>query len=147
VGSLFENTLAEIWHGAALNAWREWVPPECPTCAAFPVCHGGCRAQRELHPNGTDPCMGAALEVFEPYQTILELPADGRPRTSARMRTEPFGYVLLGDTHFVPIASHEYPLVAACDGSATFSELAERFGVDGLDLLGELWEAGVLQVE
>jgi len=61
-------------------------------------------------------------------------------------RPEPFGYVLLGQGQVVPVRTEARAVVEACDGSATFAQLAARFGQSGLDLLGELWELGMLAV-
>ena len=38
------------------------------------------------------------------------------------------------------------PVVQACTGDWTFAQLAARFGEAGLDLLGELWEANMLEL-
>ena len=72
------------------------------------------------------------------------LPADALPRSTARLRPEPFGYALLGQGQVILVRAEARELIEACDGSATFAELVTRFGQGGLDLLGELWELGML---
>jgi hypothetical protein len=73
------------------------------------------------------------------------LPTDVHPHAVVRMRPESFGYALLGQGQVVPVRAEARAVVEACDGTATFSELAARFGQSGLDLLGELWELGMLE--
>ncbi|HDD23813.1 MAG TPA: radical SAM protein [Chloroflexi bacterium] len=145
IGSLHKKSLAELWHSTEMDAWRALVPSECTTCAAYSVCHGGCRAIQELRPEGRDPLRGSPLTEFIPHQTIRELPSDVRPRAMLRMRPEPFGYALLGQGRIVPVHADARPLIEACNGQATFAELVSRFGPGGLDLLGELWDSGLLE--
>jgi radical SAM protein with 4Fe4S-binding SPASM domain len=144
VGSLQTESMPEIWRGPAMDAWRALMPTECTTCAAYPACHGGCRAMQELRSNGRDPLRGAPLRDYAPAPAVHELPADARPRILARLRPEPFGYALLGQGQVVPVHGDALGVVQACNGNATFAELATRFGQEELDLLGELWELSML---
>lgn len=146
IGSLHESSMHELWHSEAMDAWRALMPSECTTCAAYSVCHGGCRAVQELRPDGRDPLRGEPLTEYSPPQVVHELPADVQPRAALRLRLEPFGYTLLGQGQVVPVRAEARAVVEACDGSATFAELARRFGQSGLDLLGELWEFGMLEI-
>lgn len=145
IGSLHEASMSKLWHGEAMNKWRALMPPECTTCAAYSVCHGGCRAVQELRSDGRDPLRGEPLAEYSPPQTMHELPASVRPSAAVRIRPEPFGYALLGQGQVMPVRAEARPVVDACDGSATFAQLAARFGQSGLDLLGELWESGMLE--
>jgi radical SAM protein with 4Fe4S-binding SPASM domain len=147
IGSLREASLAELWHSDAMEAWRALMPPECTTCAAYSICHGGCRAIQELHPSERDPLRRVPLTQYTPPQTVRELPADIRPRLAARLRLESFGYALLGQGQVVPVRAEARAVVEACDGSTTFADLSTRFGQSGLDLLGELWELGMLEAQ
>ncbi len=144
IGSLHEHTMHDLWHSDKMNAWRALMPTECTTCAAYPVCHGGCRAVQELRADGRDPLRGEPLTEYVPAQEIKELPANVRPRRNFRIREEEFGYALLGQGHVLPVAREAWQIVNACDGTASFAELAAHFGQPGLDLLGELWELGML---
>ena len=138
--------MAELWHNETMDAWRALMPPECTTCAAYSACHGGCRAVQELRSDGRDPLRGDPLAGYPLPQDVQELPADARPRAAARLRPESFGYALLGRGQVVPVRAEARPVVEACDGSATFADLAARFGQSGLDLLGELYELGMLEL-
>ena len=144
IGSLREESIYELWQGDAMTAWRELMPSACTTCAAYSVCHGGCRAVQELRPGGRDPLRGDPLARYLPPETVHELPAQVRPRALVRLRPEPFGYALLGQGQILPVRPEARAVVEACDGSSSFAELAARFGQGGLDLLGELWELGML---
>ena len=122
------------------------MPHDCKDCAAYSVCHGGCRAVQELRPEERDPLHVAPLGAFERPAPTYELPGQGRPRAELRIRREPFGYTLLGQGRVMPIHSAARQIVEACDGKATFSELAEQFGPAGLNLLGELWAEGMIDI-
>jgi len=146
VGSLCDASMAEIWHNPAMERWRARMPADCVSCAAYPVCHGGCRAIQELRPDGRDPLRRAPLDTFEPPVETRRLPASGRPRAVVRLREEAFGYALLGGGRVMPVRSEARPVIEACTGEWTFAQLASRFGEAGLDLLGELWAAGMLEL-
>lgn len=141
IGSLHETSLQELWRSPAMAAWRALMPVECIGCAAYAACHGGCRAVQELRVDRRDPLRRAPLAAYRTKATWRELPAAGRPRLTARLREEAFGYAVLGRGQVVPVRADALPVIAACDGSITCAELASRFGQAGLDLLGELWEA------
>jgi hypothetical protein len=46
----------------------------------------------------------------------------------------------------MPVRAEAQPLLAGCDGALTFAGLADQFGQPGLELLGDLWEMGLLDV-
>jgi radical SAM protein with 4Fe4S-binding SPASM domain len=144
VGSLHEHSIRDLWHSNAMNAWRALMPDKCTTCAAYSICHGGCRAVQELRADGRDPLRSEPLTEYAPAQEIKELPANVRPHRNFRIREEDFGYALLGQGHVLPVACEAWHVVNACDGTMSFAELAAQFGQPGLDLLGELWELGML---
>ncbi len=145
VGSLHEASLEEIWHGEAMEAWRALMPAACTTCAAYSECHGGCRAVQELRQSGRDPLREEPLDEYVRPVETFEVPADVRPQARVRLRREPFGYAVLGEHGVVPVTRAAAPVIEACDGTATFAQLAERFGAPGLNLLGELWSLGMLE--
>lgn len=146
VGSLRESSMQELWHGRLMDQWRTLMPADCVACAAYPVCHGGCRAIQELFPDQRDPLRCEPLDAFSPPIERRELPAAGRPRAVVRMREEPFGYALLGQGQIMLVRPEARALVEACTGEWTFAQLASRFGEPGLDLLGELWAKGMLDL-
>jgi radical SAM protein with 4Fe4S-binding SPASM domain len=146
VGSLRESSMTELWHSAAMEQWRALMPTDCISCAAYSVCHGGCRAIQELRPDRRDPLRHEPLDSFAPPVETRELPASGRPRAAVRLREEPFGYALLGRGQVMPVRPEARPVVEACTGEWTFAQLASRFDEAGLDLLGELWAAGMLDL-
>ena len=145
IGSLHKASLAELWHSEQMNAWRALTPVACKTCAAYPVCHGGCRALQELLPSGRDPLRGDPVIEHFPPETIYELPAEVKPLAAVRLRPESFGYALMGQGQVVPVRAEARSVVEACDGSTTFAQLGTRFGQSGLDILGELWNLGMLE--
>lgn len=146
VGSLRESSIEELWHSPAMNQWRALMPSDCIPCAAYPVCHGGCRAIQELHPDQRDPLRCKPLDTCAPPLETRELPASGRPKAVVRIREESFGYVLLGQGQVMPVRPEARAVVEACTGEWTFAQLASRFGEAGLDLLGELWATGMLEL-
>jgi radical SAM protein with 4Fe4S-binding SPASM domain len=144
VGSLRDASLEEIWQGEAMNVWRGLMPAACTTCAAYTDCHGGCRAVQELRSNGRDPLRDDPLHVYQPPEEIYEVPANVRPVARVRLRREDFGYTVLGEHGFLPVAPEAKQVIDACDGTQTFGELAVRLSDKALNLLGEMWQLGML---
>lgn len=145
-GSLRETSMQEIWHGPQMTAWRDLMPADCVSCTAYSVCHGGCRAIQELRQERRDPLRTAPVTSPPRSETPLELPPEGRPQANVRIRPEAFGLALLGNGQVLPVRAEARPVVEACTGELTFAELYERFGSSGLDLLGELWSLGMLDL-
>jgi|YNPNPStandDraft_1061719.scaffolds.fasta_scaffold25812_3 radical SAM protein with 4Fe4S-binding SPASM domain len=146
VGSLLQQPLRALWHSPAMAHWRAALPAQCSECAALPACHGGCRVAWQMQGGEGDPLAGSMLESYLPETVEHELPAHGRPLLRARLRPEPFGYVVLGRGAVVPVAAEARPLLEACNGYNTCAELAERFGDQGLELLADLAGEGVLDI-
>jgi AdoMet-dependent heme synthase len=145
IGSLREMPLYDLWHSPAMAAWRALMPTDCTACAIFAQCHGGCRAIQELRPSQRDPLRGHPLSTFVAAASPRELPALAKPLAQVRLRPEQFGYVALGSGRAMPLRAEARPVIEACDGSATIADLTARFGQSGLELLGELWDAGMLK--
>ena len=147
IGSLHQSSLPELWCSAAMDAWRALMPSDCVPCMAYTICHGGCRAVQELRSDRRDPLRGLARVDYSPIPRVRELPADVRPHAVVRLRPESFGYSVLGRGHVLPVRTEAREVIEACDGSATFAELATRLDQSAVELLGDLWEMGMLEVE
>jgi hypothetical protein len=65
----------------------------------------------------------------------------------ARVRPEAFGYAILGNGRVMPVREEALVVIQAINGSTTFLELGEKFGQPGLNLLGELWSAGMISID
>jgi radical SAM protein with 4Fe4S-binding SPASM domain len=146
VGSLHKRSMHEIWHGPQMQAWRDLMPDDCVSCAAYSICHGGCRAIQELRQERRDPLRTVPMASYTRSAPPIELPEEGRPRANVRIRPESFGYALLGNGQVLPVRAEARPVVEACTGEHTFADLYDRFGDTGLELLGELWCLGMLDL-
>ena len=147
IGSLHQSSLTELWHSAAMNTWRARMPTKCVTCAAYAICHGGCRAAQELRPDQRDLLQNLPLPTCSPVSGTRELPADAYPHAIVRLRSESFGYAVLGQGQVMSVQPEAREVIEACDGTSTFAELAAHFDQSAIELLGDLWEMGMLEVE
>jgi len=64
-GNLLTQSLEEIWHSAAMEAWRGRIPEECIGCEEFEVCRGGCRATAMLRGLRKDPLMRVPIQCVD----------------------------------------------------------------------------------
>jgi radical SAM protein with 4Fe4S-binding SPASM domain len=64
-GNLLTQSLEEIWHSAAMEAWRGMIPEECIGCEEFERCRGGCRATAMLRGLRKDPLMRVPIQCVD----------------------------------------------------------------------------------
>ena len=67
-----------------------------------------------------------------------------RPMGAYQLREEEFGYVLMRGNRVVPVPHEARDVLDLCDGRTTLKQIAIRFGQPGLDMIGVLWEKGLL---
>ncbi len=143
-GNLLSRTLEEAWRSPAMERFRKAVPQACHTCAAFPTCHGGCRAlAMELDLPG-DPLMTGPLDEFNPAP--VRMGRNWRPIRRFEVRHEPFGVVLLRGNALLAVRPEAMPILNHLDGTHTLGELDQAFGFTGLSLIGELFRRNMVEV-
>jgi len=147
VGSLLKNSLAELWHGPEMQTWRNLMPQECKTCAAYSICHGGCRVMAEIRPTHRDPLRLEPLKSFSSSPIELELPSNGKPVFKALLREETFGYSILHSGRIMVIRKEAKTLIDTCNGQTNFAEIAQKYGQSSLDLLGEMFSKGMITIQ
>ncbi len=76
----------------------------------------------------------------------ISLPAAARPVKRYCMRREPFGYVLSRGNRLVAAATESDSVLAALEGSLTLSEVKEQFGPAAINLVGALYESGLVEL-
>jgi radical SAM protein with 4Fe4S-binding SPASM domain len=146
-GNLMEQSIEEIWHGKAMNQWREMVADQCGDCREFEICHGGCRAVAMLRGVEKDPLRREpVLAKASERQEELVLYEDACPVGRFTIRAEEFGYVLIRGSRFVLVAKAAKPVLDVCDGAMTLHEIRERFGQQALDFVGSLMYKGLIEL-
>lgn len=144
-GSLDQSSFQQIWNGEKMAAWRALMPPECTRCAAYAICHGGCRAVQELRPDGRDPLRCQPVRSLPRARKKRPISPSLKPRLACRLRPEPFGYAALGNGQVLPLRAPAREILLECNGSRTVKELADQYGRNGLNLLGEMLQLGLLE--
>lgn len=144
-GNLLGQTLDDIWNSREMNLFRAAVPADCPTCAAFAQCHGGCKATAMALGLTADPCKRLPLAELAEVQP-LRLPSNARPIARYRLRTESFGSVLMRGNVIVPVKPEATEVLEDLDGSHTLSDIQRIFGATGLSLVGALYQKGLVEL-
>jgi hypothetical protein len=67
------------------------------------------------------------------------------PRAQCHLRQEEFGMVLMRGNKVVPLASQDVPVLMACDGAHTLSEIETQFGKRGLRVIVGLQQRGLVE--
>lgn len=146
-GNLLEQPVEEAWQSAEMQRWREMIPGECHLCAKFPQCHGGCRAMAMELGLEKDPLAGAPLITRQSPSKPIALYEGLRPVGAYQLREEEFGYVLMRGNRIVPVPHEAQAILDLCDGRTTLKQIGAQFGQPGLDLVGALWEKGLLMLQ
>lgn len=146
-GNLLQQSVEDAWQSAEMERWRQMIPAECHNCVEFPRCHGGCRAMAQEWGLNKDPLADVPLidRQLPTEPTILY--EDLRPIGVYQLRREGFGYVLMRGNRIVPVPHEAKIVLDACDGRTTLKRIESQFGQSALDLIGALWEKGVLLLQ
>lgn len=145
--NLLEQSVEEAWQSAEMQRWRGMIPAECHLCAEFSQCHGGCRAMAIELGLEKDPLAGAPLAARQSSPERISLYEDLRPVGAYQLREEEFGYVLMRGNCIVPVPHEALAILSVCDGKTTLKRIEAQFGQPGIDLVGALWEKGLLLLQ
>jgi radical SAM protein with 4Fe4S-binding SPASM domain len=146
-GDLLQQPLEEIRQAAALERWRQFVPTQCEGCAALATCGGGCRAAALTADAQADPLMRSPIQARGPQDPVeLVLFEGARPAGRFIRRDEDFGTLLLTGNRIFPLSSELHPLLDRLDGKTTVSQIQAGWGQAGLDLVGNLYRQGMIEL-
>lgn len=145
VGSLFEHSLQELWHGSAMQGWRQLTPEGCLTCGDYERCHGSCRALMELEQVCQDPLMRSPL-LPSIARDEVEIYRYAKPKLVSEILSAEPGMALVKGLSIFPVSDAAIPLLNTLDGQQTLEQLSIIHGQDGLDFVGELIRRGYVQI-
>jgi radical SAM protein with 4Fe4S-binding SPASM domain len=144
-GNLLMGTLEEAWNSPEMERFRQAVPEACQTCAAFPICHGGCRAlAMELSLPG-DPLMVGPLDEFGPPLPV-RMGRNWRPVRRFEVRQEAFGLVLIRGNALLAVRPEAAAILDRLDGTQSLGELEREFDAVSLSLIGELFRRNMVEM-
>ena len=144
-GDLLSHSVEAVWRGAAMARWRDLGPRACHACAAFAVCHGGCRAQAMLIGAAQDPLMRSPLSQT-PVRPPFELPlfAGLRPIAAWDDRGRDEQGVLLSKGVALPVPPDYASLLSRLDGAWTLRRIEREYDHAALNWVGALYREGLV---
>jgi radical SAM protein with 4Fe4S-binding SPASM domain len=146
-GNLLDSSLPVIWHSEELQKWRRLIPSFCDRCSAYASCHGGCRAAAIINGLQQDPLIRDPLPINHDKKRIeIKLPKDASPVKYFKMRPEPFGYILIQNSQVIPVSGEAKDILDMCNGDTKMHEIYELFGQDGIDLVAQLHDQGMIKL-
>lgn len=146
-GSLIEKSLHEIWHGEVIQKWRNFIPSLCNRCSAYSSCHGGCRVAALKNGRQQDPLIRDPLPIDHHNKSAeIEISKDASPVKCFKMRAEPFGYILVQNSHVIPVSREAKDILDMCNGNSKMHELYDLFGQDGINLVAKLHSQGMIKL-
>jgi radical SAM protein with 4Fe4S-binding SPASM domain len=144
-GNLLNQPLEEIWWSEEMDGWRQFGAPACTECAAYALCHGGCRAM--AWETGRDPLMRRPLAwLAQGSRQPLVLYAGAVPRSRYTVRQESFGPALLCDSRVTPVTSAALAFLQQVDGRCSLSQVEQDYGSAALAFLGQLFSEGFIDL-
>ena len=145
LGHVFKQRIADIWNGAPLRRWRELVPEECISCAAFELCKGGCRATSYHRELTRDPLMRSPIQVLDPIYVPLNLSRHACPIPNYTMYEQECDIRLVNNNHQIIVAKTALPILHMIDGQTPLAEILSEFGDAAVDFVGTLILQGFLK--
>lgn len=147
VGCLPEQSIAQIWHGPQMEAWRRSLSEGCTECALVDTCRGGCRALAAADPSGRDPLMRAPQpEAGRSDPVDVSLCVGSRPVARFSRRAEAFGPLLLRGSQLFVGTHDDEAVLDLFDGQKTLGEIEARYGQRGIDLVASLYYYGMIDL-
>jgi radical SAM protein with 4Fe4S-binding SPASM domain len=144
-GDLKTQSIENVWNGKVMQQWRALVPEACTTCAAFALCHGGCRAQDLLLGQKQDPLMQYPIHKRVEQETdTLKLYAGLRPIGQFMQRKDGTKEILIHKSQVVILPQDYEPLACQLNGSFTLESIKDTYGAAALDWIGELYTQGMV---
>lgn len=143
-GDLNTQTIESAWHSTVMNEWRARAPEGCAACAAFALCHGGCRAQALLTGQKQDPLIQAPLLKANVPAETLRLYAGLRPLGRFRQRADHDLDVLIYKSRVVGLSKTYTPLAHDLNGDLTLQQIKDKYGGAALDWIEALYRQGML---
>jgi radical SAM protein with 4Fe4S-binding SPASM domain len=144
-GNIFEQSITEIWQSEQARQYRQQIAPACLNCVELSRCRGGDRSVAVEQGEKKDPLMTGPLYETEPK--TVEFDPSWKPVARFRIREESFGYLVTRYNWSIPVAFTAKPVLDAVNGTNTLAEIQERFGDEGLDLIGRLYQEDCLAFE
>jgi len=147
LGSIFQQSVEEIWASKKLKKWRNLVPLECLECASFDDCRGGCRANAIQRGLKEDPLMKGPIHQLE-YNEFenVEIYRYACPHSAFKVRRENFGFFLINRGCHLAVKYDALPIIEAIDGNTTMDEIFTKFGQVGIDFIGNLAYEGLVDI-
>jgi len=142
-GDLNTQTVEAVWRGAVMTEWRARVPEGCAACAAFALCHGGCRAQALLTGQEQDPLIQMPPLKADVPAEALRLYAGLRPLRKFTQRAHDLD-VLIYKSRVVGLPKMYAPLARDLNGDLTLQQIQDEYGLEALDWIEALYRQGML---
>jgi len=146
-GNLLKQPLEEAWHAPAMEAFREAIAPQCHSCTAFSICHGGCKALAMEQHVDMDPLADPEQMPCGINLISLRFHPDLCPVSNFTVYPQEWGLALLGGNRVVAVKAAAAPLLRMMDGTIPLSVIEERFGPPGLSLVGTLYQRGLISLK
>lgn len=148
LGSIWKQTIAEIWDSERLRDWRQRVPKECIGCAAFGQCRGGCRAMALARNLRADPLMRQprCTGTLPAIQNVT-LARNMRLAPNYALRSHSSGLYLVNCEGYIAVTEKARPILARIEQRVTISEIQQGFGQGGIDFVGRLIRDGLVVPE
>lgn len=144
-GNLLHQEVTAVWQSQPLRAWRNRLPKGCKSCKTIALCPGGCKAEAELLKLRQDPLIGSPVKTLP--QDILDVSLEDNlcPMLNCKVRTEPFGVILIRQTQVIPLTHKGAKILNLLDGKTSLFEIEKQQGAAALSFIYSLYLRNFLE--
>lgn len=145
-GNVLNQSLESIWRSAPLNQYLDDTPARCKNCIYAYSCPGGSRALANKLGLAHDPLITAPIRYSR--EKDLGLPANRMVRLNkhAQVRAEDFGSIIYDLNTMYPLSAPPEVVAELFNTAQSIGQLAERQGTAILDLIADLYDAGLAEI-
>jgi len=135
LGNIFQEGFSTIWTSAAAGKWRGNIPSTCMDCPKLGQCLAGCRAMDSAPGLGLNVEDGDAQPVDEIklYKNLFVTP-------EFDWQLGNFGVFLFQGRHASHLPASDVPLLKALERPNTLDEISQKFGLDALNTIYDLYQ-------
>jgi len=135
LGNIFREEFSTIWTSAAAEKWRGNIPSNCMDCPELGQCLAGCRAMDSSPGLGLNVEDGDAQPVDEIklYKNLSVTP-------EFDWQLGNFGVFLFQGRHASHLPVSDVPLLKALERPNTLDEISQKFGLDALNTIYDLYQ-------
>lgn len=145
LGNIFEDSMENIWQSNKIKEFRAMMPDFCHDCIALHQCRAGERAYIIDSKTNYDPLI--TEPITEQVEKNIELPASATIKPVFLVKNINHNILLTRYNISTEITEEALPIIEELEKQTTLTKINEKFGMEAVNFVGELFEDGYVSFE